>query len=359
MVLFSARGDLYPKKGVVMNYLRLAKINSLMFVLMLSPVSLMANDFYDYSGWYAGGRFGFSSNEKSCLDDRISCDKTDTGYGIFAGYDFSQRYGIEFSWNDIGDSSARYQSYNLDGKLKETDLALRISHALNKHVRIYGKVGAAFWDGEVLGGPEKLDDSGVRPLVGAGLEFPFSHHWSGRIEYQYIDKVGNSEMGYTNPNFLGVALVWHFSAPPKPAPKIVPQPEPKIVVVKEPEPEPVEQRITVDEQVGGPLFEFDKAEIRNTAAIDQVVKILTDHPGLNVSITGHTDSRGKAEYNQRLSEKRADVVAKYLAAKGVAANRIKTAGMGESVPVANNDTDAGRAKNRRVEFIISGTKTNP
>lgn len=342
-----------------MNYHR-AKINVATLILMSSPSLVMA-DVYDQqdSGWYAGLRAGYSSNEKSCRDDRISCDKTDVGYGIFGGYDFNQRYGIEFSWNDIGDSRARYETYNLDGKLKEADLALKISHPLNEHIRLYGKVGAAFWDGEVTGGPIKLDDNGVRPLLGAGLELPFAPHWSARIEYQYIDKVGNDEMGHANPNFLGLALVWHFAAPARPAPKIEPQPAPKIIVIKEPEPQPIEERITVDEQLGGPLFEFDKAVIRNTAAIDKVVKILIDNPGLNVSVTGHTDSRGKAEYNQRLSEKRAGVVSDYLQAKGVASHRIKTFGMGENMPVADNNSDEGRAKNRRVEFVITGTKTNP
>ncbi len=342
-----------------MNYLHAKKINLLTIMLLVSAsLSAMASDVDDISGWYAGLRAGYSSNEKSCLNDRISCDKTDTGYGIFGGYDFNHRYGIEFSWNDIGDSRARYEDFNLDGKLQEADIALKISHALNKHVHLYGKIGAAFWDGEVTGGPEKLDDSGVRPLAGVGLEFPFAPHWSGRIEYQYIDKVGNNEMGHANPNFLGLALVWHFSAPP-PAPKAAPQPQPVIVVIKEPEPQPIEERITVDEQLGGPLFEFDKAEIRNTAAIDPVVKILIDNPGLNVSVTGHTDSRGKAEYNQRLSEKRAAVVADYLQAKGVDSHRIKTFGMGENMPVADNDSDSGRAKNRRVEFVITGIKIKP
>lgn len=340
-----------------MKYFRVKKINLILFLIIFTPWFCSADD--ELSGWYAGARAGYSVNDNSCLDDRISCDKTDSGYGIFAGYDFNPRYGVELSWNDIGDSRAKYSDFNLDGKLKEIDLALKISHALNEHVHIYGKAGAAFWDGQVTGGPFDLDDSGVRPLLGAGLEFPFSRQWLARIEYQYIDKVGNDDMGYANPNFIGLGLVWHFSAPKKAVPKIEPQPLPKVVVAKQPEPEPVEQHITVDEQVGGPLFEFNKAEIRNTEAIDQVVKILIANPYLNVSITGHTDSRGKEEYNQRLSEKRANVVADYLHAKGIDFHRIKTFGMGEKAPVADNATDVGRAKNRRVEFVITGVKTNP
>src|SRR5690606_41947759 len=112
------------------------------------------------------------------------------------------------------------------------------------------------------------------------------------------------------------------------------------------EPEPL--RIVIDEQMGGPLFEFDKAEIRNTAAIDQVVNMLQEKTYLQVSVIGHTDARGSAEYNQRLSETRANVVAKYLRAKGVTLDRIKVFGMGEDQPIADNDTDEGRSEERRV-----------
>jgi OOP family OmpA-OmpF porin len=333
----------------------------LIMVITGAPTSVLAAE---YPGWYAGFRAGYSSNEKSCKDYRISCDKTDAGYGIFAGYDFTSRYGVELSWNDIGDSKAQYQTFNLDGKLQEIDVSLKISQSLNERVVFYGKIGAAYWDGEVTGGPWTESDSGVRPLVGAGVEFPLASQWSARVEYQYIDKVGNRAMGHANPNFLGLSLIWHFSKlspPPIPTPELspAPKPEPQIVAVKEPEPQFIEQRITVDEQLGGPLFEFNQAEIRNTAAIDQVLKILIDNPGLTAVITGHTDSRGKADYNQRLSEKRAAVVADYLQKNGVDSQRIKTSGVGASAPVADNQTDIGRAKNRRVEFVISGTKTNP
>ncbi|PUA29234.1 MAG: hypothetical protein B0W54_01120 [Cellvibrio sp. 79] len=337
------------------------KLYLLILVMTGAPTLALAGE---YPGWYAGFRAGYSSNEKSCMDDRISCDKTDTGYGIFTGYDFTPRYGVELSWNDIGDSKAQYQVLNLDGKLQEIDVSLKVSQPLNERVLFYGKIGAAYWDGEVTGGPWTESDSGVRPLVGVGVEFPFASQWSARVEYQYIDKVGNRAMGHANPNFLGLSLIWHFSTPsppPLPTPELSPEPKPElqIVAVKEPEPQFIEQRITVDEQLGGPLFEFNKAEIRNTVAIDQVLKILIDNPGLQVSITGHTDSRGKADYNQRLSEKRAAVVADYLHKNGVDSQRIKTSGVGASEPVADNQTDVGRAKNRRVEFVISDTKTNP
>lgn len=338
-----------------MNFHKTVKKFFLASAAISCPMVVSASELYVQEGWYAGLRAGYSNNEDSCIEEPSSCDQTDFGYGAFGGYDFNQNLGVELSYNDIGDTRARYPSLSLKGELREADLALKLSLMLTERAKLYGKIGAAYWDAEVTGGPFVLEDKDVSPLFGAGLEVPFSPRWAARLEYQYIHKVGNDRMGYTNPHYVGLALVWHFSTPePAPMPVVETAPEPAPAPIA-----PVEQRITVDEQLGGPLFEFDKAEIRNTAAIDPIVKILRDNPLLEASITGHTDSRGKTEYNQRLSEKRAEVVAKYLMTKGIDQGRIKTFGMGENTPVADNDTDAGRAKNRRVEFVITGTKTNP
>lgn len=187
------------RKFFIVNYLMMA----------VTPLAVAdENEWNDQQQWYAGLRAGYSSNENSCRDTRISCDKTDTGYGVFGGYTFNERYGLEISWNDIGDSHAQYQDLKLTGELAQADVSLRISHPLNADLLAYGKIGAAYWDGKVTGGFRELTDSGVRPLLGAGVEFPFASSWAFRVEYQYIDKVGNSAMGFSNPNFIGIALVW-------------------------------------------------------------------------------------------------------------------------------------------------------
>lgn len=330
------------------------------FLCITFCASLSADD--PYSGGYLGARVGYSYNQDSCMSTTIDCDKDDVGYGLFGGYDFNRNLAIELSFNDIGDSTAKYPTVVMEGELREADLALKLSGLLYKQTRIYGKIGAAYWEAEVTGVGITEEDSGTRPLLGAGIEFPLSNHWTTRLEYQYINQVGNDLIGHTNPHFVSLALVWNFSsrAARKPV-GAIPAPEPQVVIVKPvPEPEPVtEQRIVIDEQLGGPLFEFDKAEIRNTAVIDPVVNLLLQDLALNVSIIGHTDARGSAEYNQRLSETRANGVAKYFRTKGVSIDRIKIFGMGEDQPVADNQTDEGRAKNRRVEFIITGYKMLP
>ncbi|MGO2148986.1 OmpA family protein, partial [Halomonas sp.] len=99
-------------------------------------------------------------------------------------------------------------------------------------------------------------------------------------------------------------------------------------------------------------FEFDSAQLTAQArgVLDGVAERLVNNPDVRVSIEGHTDSRGAAQYNKNLSQRRAESVAAYLAQRGVGANRMRAVGYGEERPVASNDTDAGRAQNRRVEM---------
>ena len=89
------------------------------------------------------------------------------------------------------------------------------------------------------------------------------------------------------------------------------------------------------------------------ASLDELATYLNGIPALELTIEGHTDSQGDEDYNQKLSENRANSVKKYLVNKGIAENRIKAVGFGEMKPIADNKTLQGREKNRRVEFIIA------
>jgi outer membrane protein OmpA-like peptidoglycan-associated protein len=93
-----------------------------------------------------------------------------------------------------------------------------------------------------------------------------------------------------------------------------------------------------------------KPEFRET--LDKIAASLNKYPESLVDVYGHTDSTGSNEYNQTLSENRARTVANYLTLQGVSAARIRSQGFGETMPVASNDTEEGRAKNRRVEIKI-------
>src|SRR5205085_8589297 len=103
------------------------------------------------------------------------------------------------------------------------------------------------------------------------------------------------------------------------------------------------------------LFDFDKADIRAdaAAALAKLATIIRAQPKGHTRIEGHTDSKGDDAYNQKLSERRAESVKTWLTTKeGLDASRMTTKGWGEAKPVAPNDTDANRQKNRRVQAII-------
>jgi len=104
------------------------------------------------------------------------------------------------------------------------------------------------------------------------------------------------------------------------------------------------------------LFDFDKADIRPDAAgaLAQLATVLRGYPNGKARLEGHSDAKGDDAYNRRLSERRAAAVKSWLVEReGIDGGRLSTRGWGESRPVASNDTDAGRQKNRRVEVIIS------
>jgi len=101
-------------------------------------------------------------------------------------------------------------------------------------------------------------------------------------------------------------------------------------------------------------FDFDRSDLKPQfmPVLDNVARTLTEYNQTVVEVAGHTDSVGTDAYNQALSERRANSVAGYLGSHGVMSQRMIVVGAGESRPVASNDTDSGRAQNRRVEITL-------
>ncbi len=121
------------------------------------------------------------------------------------------------------------------------------------------------------------------------------------------------------------------------------------------------------ERVGeGIVVEFSDAVLFNTnqssispnasRTLDKLITVLQNYKDTNLEIDGHTDDRGTDEYNLQLSDKRASSVAGYLRTNGISSSRVTTKGFGESYPKYDNNTESGRAGNRRVEFQISANE---
>ena len=153
-------------------------------------------------------------------------------------------------------------------------------------------------------------------------------------------------------------------AAPAPAPKAAPAPAPapKAAVAPPPPPAPAPPppAATKVTYAADAFFDFDKAVLKaeGKAKLDDLVGKVK---GISLEViiaVGHTDSVGGDPYNQKLSVKRSEAVKAYLVSKGIEKNRVYTEGKGKKQPVADNKTTEGRAKNRRVEIEVVGTRAN-
>ena len=106
------------------------------------------------------------------------------------------------------------------------------------------------------------------------------------------------------------------------------------------------------------LFGFNSSDLGNNAQgnLDKLVNVLNRYPDTNIEVIGHTDAVGSDAYNQTLSERRASSVVNYLRTHNIANSRLRSRGMGKNDPVATNDTEEGRSRNRRVEFVITANE---
>jgi OmpA-OmpF porin, OOP family len=143
--------------------------------------------------------------------------------------------------------------------------------------------------------------------------------------------------------------------PPKPAPVVKPEPViPPVPVAAPTEEIKVKGRTTIDVK-----FKTNKADISPAydGELAEFADVLKKYPDLNVTIEGFTDSVGSAQYNKKLSQRRAESVKKYLVDKlGIDASRLKAVGYGLEKPIASNKTEEGRKKNRRVEAAVDNSK---
>jgi outer membrane protein OmpA-like peptidoglycan-associated protein len=192
-----------------------------------------------------------------------------------------------------------------------------------------------------------LTDTSAAISGGGGLNVRVSEHWMlGAFArwnryYQRVHGDGDAKFVTTG---LGITYDFRHEEPPPP------RPMERAEAPASPPPPATQKRIVLR----GVNFDFDKATIRADArpVLDEAIRILRQEGGVVVVAEGHTDAIGSTDYNQTLSEHRAEAVRRYLVNGGIEAGRIRTEGYGESRPVASNDTADGRAQNRRVELRV-------
>ena len=175
---------------------------------------------------------------------------------------------------------------------------------------------------------------------------------------EYVWKNGTNELCWRDANWTPATAAPGCDGaivPPAPAPAPVAAPAPAPKPAPAPAPATVATKVTY---AADAFFDFDKSVIKpeGKAKLDDLVGKIKDINLEVIIAVGHTDSIGSDSYNQKLSVRRSEAVKAYLVSKGIEKNRVYTEGKGEKQPVADNKTAEGRAKNRRVEIEVVGTR---
>jgi len=310
------------------------------------------------------------------FDDSVTGFDDDEGYFFGIGYDFTDRISAELSTFDLDPETA-------GGDVDVDHYKLDLIYNFDKKLGAFDTFAVAgLGSSDLFGEQDSLWD------IGAGIKYKLSENWTWRTgvrAYQYFNRDHeNSDWG------VDTALVYRFGGSDKkprpavtaPAPQ-APASSPAAPAVADADKDGVPDSadncpntprnyavdaegcpIAVEEVARVELkvhFDFDRSEVKSKyfAEIKEVADFMSQYPDVVIELEGHTDSRGDAKYNQGLSERRAAAVRQVMIDRfDVQASRISAQGFGESQPVASNDTDAGRAKNRRVMTVIIKTLQN-
>lgn len=287
---------------------------------------------------YLGVKAGYSWLNDECMTG-LSCDDDSGSAGIFGGYEFNDFLALEAGYDYLG----KFTGAGLpDDSVDAFTLAPKLTFGVTDAIDIYGKFGGAY----VNYGNES-DESFLGAL---GLEFDVMENGSVRVEYQALTDINNDVVrAFANTASIGFAYSFGGNDEAQPEPVV----EEEVMV------EEVVETVVMTKTFEATLldtetFELNSSKLKPESAgkLDELVQVLTDFPQSEVEIVGHTDSSGAADYNQMLSEKRAQSVAAVLADRGVDPNRISVSGEGESNPIASNETREGRAQNRRVDITV-------
>ena len=307
-------------------------------------------------------------------DDRVFDDFT--LWGADVGYLFNKNWGVQVGGFGLNDSDS--------GDVNDADGNLAILEGLYYfNTQQPWKPYLAFGAGRIEFEPDNFGDD-VESTVnfGAGLQYSISYHWKLRADWRAYQQVDESELH--NAIRFGISYFFgHKKAHHQPHP-VVSQPEPieplkaEVVPVKDTDQDGVIDAkdqcpdtplgAEVDEK-GCPIiitetvsidlavnFDTNQSVVKPSyfPQIAKVAEFMKRFPLTEAVIEGHTDSSGAADYNQRLSEQRAQAVRQVLIQEfAVDSSRIKAQGFGESQPIADNTTAAGRQSNRRVVAVIN------
>ena len=283
-------------------------------------------------------------------------DSVDLGgsAGVYGGYhwQFTDIVGLSLLANpEFSFFPSDHPRNPNSGRNSDSDVMVLMGLLAGPRLTIGTPEASIFLDGrggyfKDLSGPLNEGDPGYN--VGGGVMFEIAKDTALTLFGRYNEGVGFRAYRGSQQNLrfvtAGVGINHYFRAPAA-APAAAPPPPPP------PAPAPPMKKKII---LRGVNFDFDKSNIRADArpVLDEAIRTLKEYGDIRLAVGGHTDSRGTDAYNQGLSVRRANSVADYLSAGGISRSRMEIRGYGESKPVASNETDDGRAQNRRVELHV-------
>jgi OOP family OmpA-OmpF porin len=305
-------------------------------LLAVSSLSVMAQ------GQGAVEVEGFA--KKEIFDSARDFKNNGNLFGGSIGYYLTDDVELRLSYDEVHNARGE-DGRNIKGSNTALDALYHFNNA-GDALRPY--VSAGFSDQSIGQSGRDGRNGSTFANVGGGAKYFFTDNFFARagVEAQYNIDQGDTEWAPS----VGIGMNFGGGSAPAAAPVAVAavEPTPEPVVAAE---EPVELvRVELDVK-----FDFDKAQVKpeSYGDIKNLADFMNQYPQTTTVVEGHTDSKGSDAYNQKLSERRASAVRDVLVNQyGVDASRVNAAGYGESRPVADNVSDAGRAVNRRVEAEV-------
>ncbi|HCD13447.1 MULTISPECIES: OmpA family protein [Shewanella] len=350
-------------------------------LLLASMMPFAASAADELSPWYVGAGLGVNNYEPNCDQKTMkTCGEDDPyAWDVFAGYLFNDYFGVELGYRDLGRAEWTDYSNKLnDVGVKGATLGLVAFWPFADKWSLSAEAGAMNYhiSNNKQWGSEYYSDSGVAPYFGAGIGYNITENLKLAAKYRRYENLDEEKWNTLEmeSNYWGLELSYRFGSTSKPAPVVAP-------VVVEP----------VDSDNDGVNDDMDqcpntpanhkvdangcsiyvekletlevKAEFDNNssvlkadsmAEIQKVADFMSKYPKADLEIAGHASLPGKADYNQWLSQKRADAVAKVLVEQyGIDASRISAKGYGESQPLMQGSSAEANKVNRRIEALLS------
>lgn len=356
----------------------LYKTSALLVGLLSAQGALQAETLEEHGPLYFNVGAGISKVEPEIekgINAKIT-KKQSQGYRIGAGYKFTPKWAAELQYSDLGESEVTSAS----------GVKAKIPYQFAGLAGVYSpfakeKLGGFNWLLEAGLGKlntkseknvklKKVGD--VQVFFGTGVEYAFNHSFGVRLMAESYDKDAALLT-------LGLNYAPHTAKPViEPPPVVVPEP---VVVVQAPEPPPNPDLdgdgVTNDKDCcpntapglevngyGCPVlnqslqninFEYKSSALtaESKVILNSIVESMKSYSTASVELGAHTDSIGSDRYNLKLSQQRAQSTMDYLISQGISPSRLSAQGYGEMNPIASNDTDEGRALNRRVEIRVT------